>query len=41
MTKALRIMNKAALRQKGWWLFATVIGLQILFVVTSYLIKSD
>lgn len=31
MAKTLRIMDKAAMRQKGWWLFGFVVGLQMLF----------
>ena len=41
MAKTLRIMDKAAMRQKGWMLFAIVVGLQILFVVGSYLMQAS
>lgn len=35
MTKTLKI-SKTALRQKGWWLFVSILGLQLLFVLASY-----
>ncbi|MCO8091698.1 KGW motif small protein [Acinetobacter pseudolwoffii] len=41
MAKTLGIMDKAAMRQKGWMLFAIVVGLQILFVVGSYLMQGS
>ncbi|MFZ0022121.1 KGW motif small protein [Acinetobacter sp.] len=41
MAKTLRIMDKAAMRQKGWMLFGIVVGLQILFVVGSYLMQGS
>jgi hypothetical protein len=41
MAKTLRIIDKAAMRQKGWMLFSIVVGLQILFVVGSYLLQGS
>ena len=41
MAKTLRIMDKAAMRQKGWWLFGFVVGLQMLFLVGSYLLQGS
>ncbi|EKE22718.1 MAG: hypothetical protein ACD_6C00746G0006 [uncultured bacterium] len=41
MAKTLRIMDKAAMRQKGWWLFGFVVGLQMLFLVGSYLMQGS
>ena len=40
MTKTLTVMNKAALRQKGWWLFTTIIILQTLFIIGAYLMRA-
>ena len=39
MAKTLRIMDKTALRQKGWWIFASVVTLQVVFLVASYLLQ--
>ncbi len=41
MAKTLRIMDRTELRQKGWWLFGFVVGLQVLFLVGSYLLQSS
>ncbi|WP_252720850.1 KGW motif small protein [Acinetobacter variabilis] len=41
MAKTLRIMDRTELRQKGWWLFGFIVGLQVLFLVGSYLLQSS
>lgn len=41
MAKTLRIMDKTALRQKGWWIFGCVVALQVLFLVGSYLMQTS
>ena len=41
MAITLRIMDKSALRQKGWWIFASVVTLQVLFLVGSYLLQAS
>ena len=34
-------VDKATLRKKGWIFFMTVVGLQILFLIGSYLLQSS
>ncbi|MFV5508373.1 KGW motif small protein [Acinetobacter sp. 197] len=41
MIKTFRIMDRATMRQKGWWLFGFVVSLQILFVLGSYLMQGS
>ncbi|SPL70498.1 KGW motif small protein [Acinetobacter stercoris] len=38
-TTKYNTIDKIALRQKGWMWFATVIGLQMIFVMFIFLIK--
>ncbi|WP_252151541.1 KGW motif small protein [Acinetobacter terrestris] len=33
-------VDKATLRKKGWMFFMAVVGLQILFLIGSYLLQS-
>lgn len=40
MAKTLTIIDRTALRQKGWKLFMAVFTLQILFLVAGYFISA-
>ena len=41
MAKTLVVVNKSvALRQKGWWLFGSIIAMQLLFVAISYFVQA-
>ncbi|MGB8694980.1 KGW motif small protein [Acinetobacter sp.] len=34
-------VDKATLRKKGWMFFTAVVGLQMLFLIGSYLLQSS